>query len=165
MPREEAPLKNSTWLTEPSLSDAVAAKVNEAGAVNTAPLLGLLMVTVGVALLTTLTVMAAEVVDAPWSSVALTVRVYVPALTLFQGKLYGLVVSSPSLLAPSKNSTLATEPSVSLAEAVRVMLAGATKEAASPGLLKLAVGGLLTTMLTLLVALAPRLSVATAERV
>ena len=65
------PLKNSTLVTVPSASEAVAARFTVAGAVKVAPLLGCVSVTVGAALLE-LTVIAEArlVVTPPRSSVA-----------------------------------------------------------------------------------------------
>ena len=65
----------------------------------------------------------------PRLSVARAVSVYVPAATLLQAKLYGAVVSSPSFVAPSKNSTLVTVPSASEAVAARFTVAGSVKVA------------------------------------
>ena len=47
MPSDVVPRKNPTWVTLPPGSDALAAKVKLAGAVNTVPLVGLPIVTVG----------------------------------------------------------------------------------------------------------------------
>src|SRR5213083_3785100 len=62
---------------------------------------------------------------------------------LFQGKLKGLVVSSPSLAPLAKNSTLATVPSVSLASAARVRSLPALNLVLLAGLLRTTKGGLL----------------------
>ena len=65
------PLKNSTLVTVPSASEAVAARFTVAGAVKVAPLLGCVSVTVGAALLAlTVIVEARLVVTPPRSSVA-----------------------------------------------------------------------------------------------
>src|SRR5881396_1876914 len=62
---------------------------------------------------------------------------------LFQGKLKGLVVSSPSFAPLAKNSTLATVPSVSLASAARVRSLPALNLVLLAGLLRATKGGLL----------------------
>ena len=74
-----------------------------------------------------LTVMltAAEVVVAFWLSLATAVKLWLPAVALFQVTPYGAVVSTPSDTPPRKNSTLATEPSLSAALALTAMLAPA----------------------------------------
>ena len=64
------------------------------------------------------------VVDWPLLSVATAVMEYVPVPTFVQSKLKGALLSSPSLVGPSKNSTFTTEPSESSAAAAIVMLAG-----------------------------------------
>ncbi len=66
------PWKNSTLLTEPSASLAVALMVKLAGAFETVLLAGLVMLTVGAAL--EMTVTAVDVVTALLLSVALAVR-------------------------------------------------------------------------------------------
>src|SRR6478735_6942039 len=73
----------------------------------------------------TLTVIAAEVVTAPVLSVALAVIVYVPAVTLFQLTLYGVLVALPNDTEPLKYSTLLMLPSLSVAFAVKPIDAGA----------------------------------------
>jgi hypothetical protein len=76
--------KKFTAATVPSVSDALALIVIVAGAVNVAPLVGLVMATIGDALLAllTVTVAVAELPVAPVSSVATAERLYVPAGTL-----------------------------------------------------------------------------------
>src|SRR5439155_10233856 len=91
----------------------------------------------------------AEVAMAPWSSVALAVRMYAPAGTLvhvsmngFSGPtISGLFVVTPRLWVPSKNSTVATKPSTSSGRAERRILAGAIKVAPSLGKAILTSGG------------------------
>src|SRR5688572_8813313 len=114
-----------------------------AGAVSVARLGGAVSETLGGWLAGGLTVMvrAADVVVAPSSSVARAVSEYVPAGTLFQAMLYGLVVSLPISVVPWKKSTRATVPSVSLAVALTVMLAGAVNVAPLAGAVSAAVGG------------------------
>jgi hypothetical protein len=85
-------------------------------------------------------------------------------------KLYGLLLSVPSNVAPLKNSTFVTVPSLSLALAVIAMLAGALNRAPSAGLEILTVGGTLAVELTAMligleVAASPALSVARAVSV
>ena len=58
-------------------------------------------------------VMEDEAFSAPLLSVATAVKLYFPAGTLFQAKVQGLDVFSPSLVSPLKNSTLEMVPSVS----------------------------------------------------
>src|SRR2546422_527713 len=112
----------------------------------------------------TVTFTAADVAVAPRLSVATAVREYVPAGALLHEKLKGAVVSSPSLVAPWKNSTLATLPS-SVAVAEIGNCAGAVKVAPLAGLVMLTAGGLLTVMFTAAdVVVKPRLSVALAVR-
>jgi hypothetical protein len=67
------PWKNSTLLIDPSESFAVALMVMLAGAVNTVLFTGFVMLTVGAALLLTLTAIAVEVVAPLLLSVALAV--------------------------------------------------------------------------------------------
>ena len=54
------PLKNSTFVTVPSASEAIAARFTVAGAVKVAPLLGCVSVTVGWELPWTVTMRATE---------------------------------------------------------------------------------------------------------
>jgi hypothetical protein len=67
------PWKNSTFWIVPSESSAVAATVMFAGALKLAPLVGLVMLTVGSALATMVTLTGAEVVVAFRLSVATAV--------------------------------------------------------------------------------------------
>jgi len=66
-------VKNCTWLTVPSLSAALAESAMVAGAVTMAPLLGLVMLTVGATLAWEVREIAPLVVTAPLLSVALAV--------------------------------------------------------------------------------------------
>ena len=72
-----APLKNSTFVTVPSLSVAFALMVIEAGARKVAPFAGEVMETVGgvVSGGPTVTFTTALLVKAPWLSVARAVKV------------------------------------------------------------------------------------------
>jgi hypothetical protein len=88
----------------------------------------------GVFELLTVTVIGADVVVAPLSSVAFAVNVYVPAATLFHTKLCGPERSSPSFVVPLKNSTLLTDPSESAAFALMVIAFPATNVALFAGL-------------------------------
>jgi len=77
-----APSKNSTWVTLPSESAAVAPTVTVTGATKCALFVGEVMATVGGS--STVIVTGADVMVSPTKSVALAVRVYLPAGTLFQ---------------------------------------------------------------------------------
>ena len=86
LPRNVLPAKKSTRTTAPSLSAAVAVMLIVAGAVNVVPCEGLPIDTDGAAFgggagALTVTVIAADVVTAPSSSVARAVTEYVPAGT------------------------------------------------------------------------------------
>src|SRR5882762_10985574 len=76
------------------------------------------------AMLALVTVMATavDVVPALRLSVAFAVNEYVPAGTLAQAKVKGPVRSSPNLVVPWKNSTLAMVPSLSVAVELIVMV-------------------------------------------
>ena len=108
-------------------------------------------------------------VTAPALSVAFTVSWWSPEGAFFQRYEYGAVVSSPSFVAPRKNSTLWTVPSVSVAVASMVMVGCQANVASLAGEVMLAVGGLFAEMtvivLAALVVVAPRLSVARAVSV
>ena len=69
----------------------------------------------------TFTDTAALLVVAPWSSVATAVSACVPAVLGVQEKVKGAAVSTFSDVAPSKNSTRVTLPSLSAAVAVSVI--------------------------------------------
>ena len=74
-----------------------------------------------------------------------------------------VVASVPIGVAPAKNCTWLTVPSVSLALADTVIAAPAANDAPLAGAVRLTVGGLFTVMVTDAdVVVAPRLSVATA---
>src|SRR5437588_6957 len=91
-----------------------------------------------------------EVVMAPPLSVAFAVKTYWPAGTLAQVRqnglagptLIGLLVLIPRLLAPAKNSTVATNPSTSRASAQILILAGAVKVVPFVGTAIRTVGGI-----------------------
>ena len=136
------PSRNSTLVTLPPGSLAVAVIVIVGFQAKIAPSAGEVMLAVGAAFAAlTVIVDGALVVLAPRSSVARAVTVYVPAATPPQVKLYGAVVSSPSFAAPLKNSTLATVPSASDAVAARLTVAGAAKVAPLAGCVSVTVGG------------------------
>ena len=78
LPKELTPSKNWTFVTVPSRSLAVAAMIIVAGAVKDAAFVGLVMLTVGGELETTVTVTEAEVVVAPKLSDATAVNVLEP---------------------------------------------------------------------------------------
>ena len=105
-PSTVVPSRNSTFVTLPSGSLAVAVTVIVGFQAKIAPSAGEVMFAVG-AVFEALTVIVdgALVVVAPRLSVARAVSVYVPAATPLQVKLYGAVVSSPSFAEPLKNST------------------------------------------------------------
>src|SRR5262245_6070131 len=71
-------------------------------------------------------VTGADTVMASNESLAIAVRVYSPGCTSSHRKRYGAALNAPSLLVPSKNSTLAT-PSLSEASAWRSRLVGPKK--------------------------------------
>jgi hypothetical protein len=73
------------------------------------------------------------VVVAPALSVARAVREWLPDETFLHVKEYGALVSVPSKVEPSRNSTFVTVPSESLAVAVIVMVGFQVKIAASTG--------------------------------
>src|SRR5690606_15059823 len=116
-----SPAKNSTFLIEPSESDAFAVMVTEAPVKTLALFDGEVIDTVGGAFFSETIFTGADVVTLPWLSVALTVSTYFPSGTLLQTKEYGAVTSSPNFLSSAKNSTFFTEPfaSVALAEIVK----------------------------------------------
>ena len=76
---------------------------------------------------------AALVVTAPALSVERAVSTWLPVGTFLHVKEYGALVSWPSTLVPSRNSTLATLPSGSLAVAVTVIVGFQAKIAPSAG--------------------------------
>src|SRR5690242_7659147 len=73
LPREVAPSKNWTLVMLPSLSVAAARMVMVAGAIKVAPLVGLLMATVGAKLVAPMTVTGNVIVLAPRLSEATAV--------------------------------------------------------------------------------------------
>src|ERR1044071_563215 len=140
LPKEVAPSKNSTLVTVPSESSALAWMVTIAGATKMPPFPGLVMVTLGAALTVTVTVAEGDV--APASSEATALRVWVPADNV-TGRLYGLDAAFPSEVAPSKNSTLVTVPSLSTALAMMLKPDGTV--APLSGLARNTQGGLFPT--------------------
>ncbi|MFN7220891.1 MAG: hypothetical protein ACK5UX_09660 [Burkholderiales bacterium] len=79
VPRSVEPLKNSTFVIEPSESDALAARFIVAGAAKEALFAGAVMETVGGTFgADTTTLIAAEVVEPPELSVAFAVSDLVP---------------------------------------------------------------------------------------
>src|SRR5213594_1088712 len=91
---------------------------------------------------TTLMVTGALVRIRPLSSVATAVRLLGPAGTFAQAKLNGLLVSSPILVGPLKNSTLKMTPSRSVAWAERLIVDVATTTAPVAGLVRVTLGGM-----------------------
>src|ERR1043166_7875657 len=81
---------------------------------NLSPLVGLVNATTGSELLIVI-VTTAEVLLACQLSVATAVKVNCPRGALLQTIVYGGPVTSPSLFAPSKNSTRVMNPSLSTA--------------------------------------------------
>src|SRR4051794_26103385 len=126
-PRTVERSRNSTFVTLPPGSLAVAVTVIVGFQAKDAPSAGEVIAALGGVLPALLTVIVAGalVVLAPNSSVARAVTAYVPAATPLQLKLYGAVVSSPSFVVPLKNSTFVTVPSGSDAVAARLTVAGA----------------------------------------
>lgn len=144
------PSKNCTFATEPGAASlAVAVIAMFAPTAKVAPFAGVVMLTVGGALFATVTVTAAEVVVAPWLSVALAVKLWLPAAALASVAAYGAAVSGdPIAVMPSKNCTLATVPgATSLAVAVISMLLPVVKVAPLAGVVMLTVGGMFATPL------------------
>ena len=90
---------------------------------------------------TTVTFTTALVRTSALSSVTTARNACAPAGTLAHAKVNGLVVSSPSFVGPSKNSTLKTAPSGSVASAVRFTVEVATKTAPVAGLVNVTLGG------------------------
>ena len=128
----------------PNKSVAVTLIGMLAGARNEFPSSGLVRLTKGGSLLTTVMFTGVEVAVAPSLSVAVALSVKAPTGGLLQTKLYGAVVSSPSLVAPWKNSTLAIVLSLSAAAAVSVTFDNSLKTWPGVGLVKLTVGGSFT---------------------
>jgi len=168
-PNLVVPWKNSTLAIVPSLSVAFALIVTVEPVVKPALLAGLVILTTGTTLgLLTVMAIAAEVVTALRLSVAFAVKEYIPAGTLAQAKVKGLVRSSPNLVVPWKNSTLAIVPSLSVAFALMVTVDPVVKLALLTGVVKLIAGAtlaLVTIMATAVdVVTALRLSVAFAVK-
>jgi hypothetical protein len=114
-------------------------------------------------LLATVIDRVADALVAPLLSVATAFRTYVPAGTLLQVTLYGLVVSVPMTVVPAEKVTCVTDPSVSDAVALMTMLAGASNVAPFAGAVNATVGLALTLAVRAGdVVEAPPLSVATA---
>jgi len=88
-------------------------------------------------------VTALLVETAPPLSVARAVSVWLPAETFRHVKEKGALVSWPSTVVPSRNSTLVTVPSASLAVAWIVMVGFQVKIPPSTGYVMLTLGGVL----------------------
>jgi hypothetical protein len=158
LPIKVVPLKYSTLAIPSSASAALTASKKTAGAVQTAPLAGLVNAMVGIAF--EMTVTGVEVVVTPRLSVAFAVILYVPAATPTQLYVYGDEVIVESNVAPLKNSTLAIVPSLSTAAAIRFMVAGAEKIAPELGAVMDTVGAAFEmSVIGAEVAAAPRVSV------
>jgi len=99
---------------------------------------------------------AALVVKAPALSVARTVSTWFPTETFLQMYEYGAVVSWPSTVVPSRNSTLVTCPSLSVAVAAIVIVGFQAKLAPSAGNVIAAAGGVFVLAVTVIVAGAAR---------
>ena len=90
-----------------------------------------------------------EIVSPPSLSVALAVMSYVPIARFSQENEYGWEASSPNLLVPSKNSTLAMVPSKSEAETSIKAVSPETKTAPFSGAVKDTLGSELDPFWTL----------------
>lgn len=161
-------MKNSTFVTLPLASVALAVNVIAEFVLKLALLAGAVRDTVGgVFGAVTVILTVADVTLRLRLSVALAEIAYVPAATEFHTKLYGLLVSSPSFVVPLKNSTLETVPSASLAVAVIVMFDPLIKFALFAGPVRLTVGEPLGACTEIDIedelAIAPSLSVTLAE--
>src|SRR5262245_6133343 len=104
-------------------------------------------VTCGGELLVMNSVIGKDVVVAPRLSEAKAVSVCEPTLKVTE-RLKGLDDTLPRAVAPSKNSTLVTLPSLSLAAAWIVIVAGPTTEIPSVGLVMATTGGELLVTVT-----------------
>ena len=145
----------------PPLSVALALMVTVDPVAKLALLVGLDILTTGATLgLLTVMAIAADVVTALRLSVAFAVKEYVPAGTLAQAKVKGPARSSPNLVVPWKNSTLAIVPSLSVAFAVIVTVDPVAKLALLTGVVRLMAGA----MLALLTVMAIAAEVVTALR-
>ena len=130
----------------PSLSVAVELIVMVEPVVKLALLTGVVILTAGATLgLLTVMAIAVDVVTALRLSVAFAVKEYVPAGTLAQAKVKGPARSSPNLVVPWKNSTLAIVPSLSVAFALMATVDPVAKLALFAGLVKLMAGATLET--------------------
>src|SRR5438067_1643234 len=109
------------------------------------------------------------VVTAPALSVARAVRTWLPGGTFFHVNEYGTLVSWPSTVVPSRNSTFVTLPSGSLAVALTVIVGFHANVAPFAGDVMLAVGGMFPELTVIvdfaLVVTPPRSSVARAVSV
>ncbi len=101
MPILVAPLKNSTLATLPPTAVAFAASGIVAGAVNVAPFVGDVSVTVGGALPVTVMFTAVDVPETPRASTAVAVSDSGPPLGVGQTNWYGAVVAVPIFVAPA----------------------------------------------------------------
>jgi hypothetical protein len=115
-PRLDAPWKNSTCVTEPSLSDAVAVMATFVGARNVAPFNGIVILTTGAA--STVTLTTADVAISPRLSVARAVNECTPLAAPFHVVENGGDVSEPTDVLPAKNTTWVIEPPGDVALAV-----------------------------------------------
>src|SRR6186997_1694298 len=107
---------------------------------------------------------------APMLSVARAVKTWLPTGTFRHVKEYGAVLSWPTRVVPSRNSTLVTVPSESVAVAVILIVGFQGKIAPSMGDVMLTAGGVLVLLATVildaaLVAVSPTSSVARAVSV
>jgi hypothetical protein len=133
--------KNSTLVTVPSASLAVAAIGIVAGEKRDCPELGDVRVTVGAEFGVTAMEMPFDVATPRALSVARAVNEYVPAATLRQVAANGAVVAVPTRVPLARNSTFEIVPSLSLAVARSVMSAGAANDAFPAGAVNETVGG------------------------
>src|ERR1051325_8205035 len=134
---------------------------------NTAPLVGLVNVTVGGVLLTMM-LTNADVLVAPRLSVAIAFNTCVPLGAFVQVRVNGLFVFSPSFTPSTNNSRCTIVPSVSVAVVVIEMFVGAKKPDPFVGVVIATVGKRFVFTVTLTAALtfvAPSLSIAEAVNV
>ena len=113
------PATISTCTTSPSLSVALALTLSVAPMLTPSPALGELITTSGAAFGgSTVMLTTPEIVSAPRLSTATAVSRCSPSTVGVHSSSYGDASSTPRLVAPLKNSTLATPPSASAASAL-----------------------------------------------
>ena len=140
MSRKVVPSKNSTISIVLPATEVSTVIVTGPEALRTVLLVGLVIAMDGTAAAVTFTVIAPEVVLRPLAAVAFAVSVWAPSFKV-GFTLKGEVESTPSEVAPSKNSTEEIVEPVTAASAEIVTEAGAVKEALLAGLEMETVGG------------------------